>query len=112
MAKREIVLIDGYVDTGTLNILAKKQSGVSVTVWTHPKTSLTARDVATFNVQYPALEVRHTASFHDRFLILDGSEGYLVGASLRDAGKKNFAVACIEDAPIVDAVLDRLSDEQ
>lgn len=40
MAKREIVLIDGYVDTGTLNILAKKQSGVPVTVWTHPKTSL------------------------------------------------------------------------
>lgn len=112
MAKREIVLIDGYVDTGTLNILAKKQSGVSVTVWTHPKTSLTARDVATFNVQYPALEVRHTASFHDRFLILDGTEGYLVGASLKDAGKKSFAVARIEDASIVDAVLGRLSDEQ
>lgn len=89
-AKREIVLIDGYVDTGTLNILAKKQPGVSVTVWTHPKTSLTARDVATLNVQYPALEVRHTASFHDRFLILDGTEGYLVEASLKDAGKKSF----------------------
>ena len=104
-AKREIVLIDGYVDTGTLNILAKKQPGVSVTVWTHPKTSLTARDVATFNVQYPALEVRHTASFHDRFLILDGTEGYLVGASLKDAGKKSFGVAKLEDSSIIGSII-------
>lgn len=104
-AKREIVLIDGYVDTGTLNILAKKQSGVSVTVWTHPKTSLTARDVATFNVQYPTLEVRHTVSFHDRFLILDGAEGYLVGASLEDAGKKSFGLAKLEDSAIVDSIV-------
>lgn len=104
-AKREIVLIDGYVDTGTLNILAKKQPGVSVTVWTHPKTSLTARDVATFNVQYPALEVRHTTSFHDRFLILDDTEGYLVGASLKDAGKKSFGVAKLEDSSIIGSII-------
>ena len=50
-AKREIVLFDGYVDTRTLNVLAKKQSGVSVTVWTHPKTRLTELDVATFDEQ-------------------------------------------------------------
>lgn len=104
-AKHEVVLVDGYVDTGTLNILAKKQSGVSVTVWTHPKTSLAARDVATFNVQYSTLEVRHTASFHDRFLILDGVEGYLVGASLKDAGKKSFGVAKLEDSAIVGSIV-------
>ena len=81
-AKREIVLVDGYVDTGTLNILSKKELSVAVTVWTHPKTNLTEGDVATFNAQYPTLMVKHTTSFHDRFLILDGTEGYLVGASL------------------------------
>ena len=104
-AKREIVLVDGYVDTGTLNILAKKQPGVSVTVWTHPRTSLTARDAATFNAQYPTLEVGRTTSFHDRFLILDGAEGYLVGASLKDAGKKSFAIAKLEDSTIVDSIV-------
>ena len=36
-AEQEIILIDGYVDVGTLNILAKKQSGVAVTVYTFPK---------------------------------------------------------------------------
>ncbi|MGI6535328.1 MAG: ORF6N domain-containing protein [Eggerthellaceae bacterium] len=109
-AEREIVLVDGYVDTGTLNILAKKAEGVPVTIWTHPKTRLTDHDVATFNAQYPQLEVKHTATFHDRFLIIDGAEGYLVGASLKDAGKKSFAVTRIEDASVVNAVLGRLPE--
>lgn len=109
-AKESIVLVDGYVDTGTLNILAKKREGVTVTVWTHPKTRLTTKDVENFNAQYPALEVHYTKAFHDRFLILDGTEGYLVGASLKDAGKKSFAVARIEDASIIDAIQGNLSN--
>ncbi len=110
-AKREIVLVDGYVDTGTLNVLAKKHSDVRVTIWTHPKTRLTQRDVDTFNAQYPKLEVRHTETFHDRFLILDGTEAYLVGASLKDAGKKTFGIARIEDEKIVRSILERLNKE-
>lgn len=74
-AKEGIILIDGYVDEGTLNILAKKAEGVASTIWTHPKAKLTERDVEAFNAQYPELTVRHASSFHDRFLILDGTEG-------------------------------------
>ncbi len=107
-AKREIVLIDGYVDTGTLSILAKKQSGVKTIVWTHPRTRLDQHDVDTFNAQYPQLEVRHTTAFHDRFLILDGTQGYFVGASLKDAGKKSFAISRIEGEELVSAILSRL----
>lgn len=109
-AKREIVLVDGYVDTGTLNILSKKELSVAVTVWTHPKTNLTEGDVATFNAQYPTLEVRHTASFHDRFLILDGAEGYLIEASLKDAGKKGFAITKLEDSSIIGSIVAALGE--
>ncbi|WP_232204413.1 ORF6N domain-containing protein [Olsenella profusa] len=109
-ARRGIVLVDGYVNTGTLNILAKKQPGVSVTVWTHPKTNLTERDIATFNAQYPTLTIKHTTSFHDRFLILDGTEGYLIGASLKDAGKKSFAIARLEDPNIVESIVSTLGE--
>ncbi|MGN0071770.1 MAG: ORF6N domain-containing protein [Atopobiaceae bacterium] len=107
-AQREIVLIDGYVDAGTLNILAKKRDSVEVTIWTHPRTQLTQRDIETFNAQYPRLTVHHTTAFHDRFLMLDGAEGYLVGASLKDAGKKSFAIARLEDADTINAILARL----
>ena len=97
-AEQEIILIDGYVDVSTLNLLAKKNAGVSVTIYTFTKTKLTARDVATFNGQYPQLEVKHTNIFHDRFLILDGKTVYHIGASLKDAGKKCFAVSEMKDA--------------
>ena len=82
-ARHGIVLVDGYADVGTLNILAKKASGVAVTLWTHPKTSLTAQDLLAFNAQYPSLTVEHTTAFHDRFLILDETEVYLVGLRLK-----------------------------
>lgn len=111
-AGREIVLVDGYVDASTLNILAKKAEGVAAIVWTHPKTGLTQRDVDTFNAQYPQLTVRHTTAFHDRFLVVDGAEGYLVGASLKDAGKKGFAITRIEDPAIVDGILARLGEQE
>ena len=97
-AKQEIILIDGYVDVSTLNLLAKKQSGVAVTIYTFTKTKLTAQDVAAFNAQYPKLEVKHTNIFHDRFLILDGKTVYHIGASLKDAGKKCFGITLMKDA--------------
>ena len=97
-AEQEIILIDGYVDVGTLNLLAKKQSGVAVTIYTFTKTKLTAQDVAAFNAQYPKLEVKHTNIFHDRFLILDGKTVYHIGASLKDAGKKCFGITLMKDA--------------
>lgn len=37
-AKKEITLIDGYVDVGTLNLLSKKKESVSVTIYTQKRT--------------------------------------------------------------------------
>ena len=96
-AEQKIILIDGYVDVSTLNLLAKKQTGVAVTIYTYKKTKLTAQDVVTFNAQYPQLDVKYTNAFHDRFLILDGKTVYHIGASLKDAGKKCFGVTLMKD---------------
>ncbi len=64
-ADNEITLIDGYVDVGTLNLLSKKKDNVTVTIYTHNRTRLSELDVNSFNVQYPELEVKYTAVFHD-----------------------------------------------
>ena len=90
-AQKEIILIDNYVDLSVLERLATKNSGVDVTIYTLPNTRLTAQDIRTFNVQYPTLTVKHTSQMHDRFLIIDNSILYHVGASLKDLGKKCFA---------------------
>ena len=72
-AKTEIVLIDNYVDVGTLNILAKKQENVKAQIYTVKRTKLSSTDINNFNQQYPTLSVDYTEEFHDRFLIIDGT---------------------------------------
>jgi len=110
-AEKEITLIDGYVDVGTLNLLSKKKSDVAVTIYTQKQTKLTKADVKNFNAQYPTLKIKYTKVFHDRFLILDRTIAYHVGASLKDAGKKCFGINLIQDAGIIKDILQRLELE-
>lgn len=110
-AEKDIVLIDGYVDIVTLNLLSKKRKGVSVTIYTQNRTRLSKTDVENFNAQYPVLEVKYTKAFHDRFLILDRETAYHIGASLKDAGKKCFGISLIQDAGIIRDILQRLKLE-
>ena len=84
MQRKSLVLVDNYVDVGTLNILSKKKENVSVTIYTVRKTRLSEKDIETFNQQYPKLEVNYTGVFHDRFLIIDDKKAYHIGASLKD----------------------------
>ena len=101
-AKKEIVLIDGYVDLSVLDRLSKKKSGVNVTIYTlqNPKMKnpLTQIDIQNFNAQYPKLTVNYTSKMHDRFLIIDNTELYHIGASLKDLGKTCFGFELLEDA--------------
>ena len=69
---------------------------LNVLVYTLPSASITVQDISNFNAQYPTLTVKRTTAFHDRFMIIDGVEGYHIGASLKDAGKKCFGITKIE----------------
>lgn len=107
-AQKEIILIDGYVDVDTLNVLVKKNAGVDVKIYTYASAKLTNRDAANFNAQYPTLTVKKTQVFHDRFIILDGKTAYHIGASIKDAGKKCFGISLIDDLGVVGDLLNRL----
>ena len=108
-ATSKIVLIDNYVSVDTLDLLSKKADGVEVVIYTNPRTSLTEADVRAFNKQYPQLQVKHTERFHDRFLILDDSISYHIGASLKDAGKHGFAITKFNDSCRTKELLDSLN---
>lgn len=107
-AKKEIILIDNYVDINTLNILCKKNKGINVVIATSGKGSVSAKDIAKFNAQYPKLSFKITMDFHDRFLILDKSEVYHIGASIKDAGKKSFGITKIEDKDLVKSLINKV----
>ena len=107
-ARASILLIDNWAGAETLDLLAKKRKGVPVTVVTSehkdrrgkPRPTLAETDIAKFNAQYPSLTVRYSEKFHDRFLILDDGEIYLIGASLKDLGKKCFAFTKLDAGEI------------
>ena len=97
-AKRSLILIDNWATPETLDLFAKKRKGVKVTIITSehydkkhvPHRKISPVDITTFNAQYPRLAVRYNETFHDRFLIIDDKELYLIGASLKDLGRKCF----------------------
>ncbi len=107
-AKRSLILIDNWATPGTLDLFAKKRKGVNVTIFTSehydkkhvPHRKISDADVKTFNAQYPRLAVRYNESFHDRFLIIDDKELYLIGASLKDLGRKCFAFTKLDPGEI------------
>ena len=108
-ADEDIILIDGYVDTQTLDFLSKKQPNVAAEIYTSARgCRLTNTEIKSFNSQYPFLSIHNASAFHDRFLILDHEIGYHVGASLKDAGKKCFAITRLEDGEVIRDILKRL----
>lgn len=90
-ARKSLLLIDNYVDESVLLMLSKRQSGVTATVYTQRITPQLQLDLDRFNSQYPPVDVRTCKLSHDRFLIIDDTEVYHIGASLKDLGKKWFA---------------------
>ena len=95
-AKTRIVLIDNYVDDTVLTMLDKREAGVSATIYTQKISQQFQLDITKHNAQYPAIEVKEFQKSHDRFLLLD-DQVYLVGASLKDLGKKWFAVSLMSE---------------
>lgn len=91
-ARKSILLIDSWVDLATLELLSKKNKGVSVEIVTSPRgNKLKTSDINAFNAQYGGLTVKTSKNFHDRFLIIDNKRLFLFGASLKDLGWKCFA---------------------
>ena len=107
-AKRSLILIDNWATPEVLDLFAKKREGVKVTIFTSehfdrkhtPHHKISDTDIKTFNGQYPKLAIRYNESFHDRFIIIDDRELYLVGASLKDLGRKCFAFTKLDAGEI------------
>ena len=90
-AKNSLILIDNYIDESTLLMLSKRTTGVDATIYTQRITPQLQLDLTRHNNQYPPINIRTYRQAHDRFLIIDQSDVYHIGASLKDLGKKLFA---------------------
>jgi len=95
-AKARIILIDNYVDESVLTMLDKRPAGVSASIYTQKISQQLSLDIAKHDAQYPPIPVQVFSKSHDRFLIID-DRVYHVGASIKDLGKKWFAILEMKD---------------
>ncbi|WP_237038475.1 virulence RhuM family protein [Phocaeicola faecalis] len=95
-AKKSILLIDNYVDESVLLMLSKRNNGVKADIYTQTISSRLQLDLNRHNSQYPPIKIHAYKKSHDRFLIIDGTDVYHIGASLKDLGKKMFAFSKLE----------------
>ena len=98
-AADSIVLIDNYIDESVLMLFSKRNTRVKAKIFTSNITKQLETDLKKHNQQYPAIEVRIFTKSHDRFLIIDETDIYHIGASLKDLGKKWFAFSKIDINP-------------
>ena len=89
-AKERIIIIDSYIDKTIFDILSYKDENIKVEIWTN--TLKSKLDYDKFNLQYENVEIKKVNNIHDRFIIIDDNKIYHVGASLKDLGKKCFAI--------------------
>ena len=94
-AKKSIILIDNYIDESVLVLLSKRQSKVSAQIFTKQIANQLQLDLKKHNAQYEPVIINKSPRFHDRFLIIDNTV-YLIGASIKDLGKKLFAFSKME----------------
>lgn len=95
-AKESVILLDNYVDDSVLLLLAKRDNGVSATIYTKSISNSLELDIKKHNSQYEQITIKTFDKSHDRFLIIDNNIVYHLGASLKDLGKKWFAFSLIE----------------
>jgi len=96
-AKTSLILIDNYVDDSVLKLLTKRDSGISATIYTKTISKQLATDLLKHNSQYDEIVIHELTVAHDRFLIIDHTELYHIGASLKDLGKKCFAFSKMDE---------------
>ena len=95
-ARQSIVLIDNYVDESVLLMLSKRNAGVKADIYTQAVSRQLQLDLQKHNGQYPPIEVHVCKKCHDRFLIIDRTDIWHIGSSLKDLGKKMFAFSRLD----------------
>ena len=94
-AQQRIILIDNYIDDTVLTLLDKRGNGVNATIHTYQLSKQLKLDINKHNAQYAPITIKVFKKAHDRFLIID-NDVYLIGASLKDLGKKWFGFTLME----------------
>lgn len=105
-AKKELIIVDGYADITTLDMI--KKLSVNVIIITKQNELLTNIDIKKYNNQYHNLTIKFSDSFHDRYFIIDNNDIYHCGTSINHAGARTFSINMLEDKEVCDALKNKV----
>ena len=101
-SKKEIIIIDNYIDKSILDIL--KDSKKDILLVTNEYNN---KDYNMYKKQYGNIKLKMENRIHDRYIILDRKCLYHCGASFKDLAKKCFSLNKIEDSESLKQLLDK-----
>jgi len=102
-ARHRIILIDNYIDESVLTLLDKRSNGVSAEIYTQQPSPQLMLDIQRHDSQYAPIPVHTLTRSHDRFLLLD-DDVYHIGASVKDLGKRWFAIMKMQETKADDII--------
>ena len=95
-AKESLVLVDPYCDSKALVFLNHKPKEVMLTIYKGIHSKLKDDEIELYRAQNGEVNVFVKNPLHDRFLIIDHEQTYLLGSSLNSAGKSLLAITKIK----------------
>ena len=100
MANKEIIIIDNFIDKSLLDILRKIDKKIIIIT-----NKYNNDDYSKYKIQYKNITLKINNKIHDRFIIIDRLELYHCGASLKDLGRKCFAINKIDNKDWINELL-------
>ena len=104
-SKKEIIIIDNYIDKSILDVLSKTKKKVILIT-----NKYKIEDYEKYKSQYSNVKLIINNNFHDRFIIIDKNVLYHCGASFKDLGKKCFAISRIDDTEYLEMLLNKTNE--
>ena len=109
-ASREIIIADNYMNEEVLDMLLAVPMQPTIKLLTHRAAPDFKVAVRRFQGQYQrTVEAKtHNAEIHDRLIMVDGTQFYALGGSIKDMGTKLTFLNKIEDASNISRLRDEL----
>lgn len=105
-AKTELLIVDTYIDETLWGLLKNVTHSVDIRVLTMKAKADFSLEARHFIAQHGGhVHARVTNNYHDRFLVIDRKTVWHLGASIKDAGRKAFALTQFERSSIRDSVI-------
>ena len=95
-AKEKLIIIDPYLDDSIYSLI--KDIKPNIVLITNDKKKLT--------INKKNINIIYNNTFHDRYIIIDKDNCFLVGASFKDIGNKTSTIIKIEDKFIRNNLID------